>query len=508
MPYIGKSPSFGVRNKFVYLASASDTSVSGADANGATLTFTDGAYVDVYLNGVLLKPTTDYNTTTANTIAGISSMAANDEVTVVVYDVFAVSDTVSATSGGGFSGAVTVTITDNTDNLTLTSTDADANGGPNLRLYRNSGSPADGDMIGQIDFEGRNDNSQDIVAASIRSVIDDVSDGTEDSRLIFETITAGSAIEPLRFIPGETVFNEGSADVDFRVEGNSFANLLKLDASSDTIGIGIATPTFATGRGMHFTDDFHIGFGTGNGTRPDFQLGYDSTNTRLALKCGTGSDDTDFFFTTGGNIQQNGNNAGLIQEINNAHGSGPYGIRINFTAADPDNNDNYFLLCEANGANKLKIFSDGDIDNHDNSYSGFSDERIKQDIVDSTSQWDDIKAIKVRNFKFKSDVTKYGDKAWSRIGVIAQELETVSPKLIKESTPDPSEIKINSEFGTLYEDGDTIPDGKKVGDVKEVKSKLKSVTYSILYMKAVKALQEAMARIETLEAKVKTLEEA
>jgi hypothetical protein len=100
MPYIGKSPSFGVRNKFVYLASASDTSVSGADANGATLTFTDGAYVDVYLNGVLLKPTTDYNTTTANTIAGISSMAANDEVTVVVYDVFAVSDTVSATSGG------------------------------------------------------------------------------------------------------------------------------------------------------------------------------------------------------------------------------------------------------------------------------------------------------------------------------------------------------------------------------------------------------------------------
>ena len=34
----------------------------------------------------------------------------------------------------------------------------------------------------------------------------------------------------------------------------------------------------------------------------------------------------------------------------------------------------------------------------------------------------------------------------------------------------------------------------------------KSVKYSVLYMKAVKALQEAMARIETLEAKVATLE--
>jgi hypothetical protein len=108
MPYIGKSPSFGVRNRFVYLASADDTSVSGADANGATLTFTDGAYVDVYLNGVLLKSGTDYNTNTANTIAGLSAMAANDEVTVVVYDIFSVADTVSATSGGTFSGAVTL----------------------------------------------------------------------------------------------------------------------------------------------------------------------------------------------------------------------------------------------------------------------------------------------------------------------------------------------------------------------------------------------------------------
>jgi len=107
MPYIGRSTDgFGVRNRFLYLASANDTSVSGADANGATLTFTDGAYVDVYLNGVLLKTGTDYNTNTANTIASLSAMSANDEVTVIVYDVFTVGDMVSATSGGTFSGNV------------------------------------------------------------------------------------------------------------------------------------------------------------------------------------------------------------------------------------------------------------------------------------------------------------------------------------------------------------------------------------------------------------------
>ena len=42
----------------------------------------------------------------------------------------------------------------------------------------------------------------------------------------------------------------------------------------------------------------------------------------------------------------------------------------------------------------------------------------------------------------------------------------------------------------------------------DVEEKVKTVAYSVLYMKAIKALQEAMAKIETLETKVKALEEA
>ena len=60
----------------------------------------------------------------------------------------------------------------------------------------------------------------------------------------------------------------------------------------------------------------------------------------------------------------------------------------------------------------------------------------------------------------------------------------------------------------MYVDGDEIPEGKQIGDVKEITDQVKGVAYSILYMKAVKALQEAMARIETLEAKVTALENA
>ena len=41
MPYIGKSPEFGVRNRFVYQATAGQTSFSGSDADSKTLTYAD-----------------------------------------------------------------------------------------------------------------------------------------------------------------------------------------------------------------------------------------------------------------------------------------------------------------------------------------------------------------------------------------------------------------------------------------------------------------------------------
>jgi hypothetical protein len=92
MPYIGRSPTQAVRARYYYTVAADATSVTGSDDNSNTLIFSDGEFVDVSLNGVTLVAGTDYNTTTANTIAGISAMALNDVVEVVVYDVFSVFD--------------------------------------------------------------------------------------------------------------------------------------------------------------------------------------------------------------------------------------------------------------------------------------------------------------------------------------------------------------------------------------------------------------------------------
>ena len=92
MPYIGKSPEFGVRNRFVYQATASQTSFSGSDADSKTLTYTDSLYVDVYQNGVLLKPGTDYTATTGTTVVLVTGASLNDVVEMVVYDAFSVAD--------------------------------------------------------------------------------------------------------------------------------------------------------------------------------------------------------------------------------------------------------------------------------------------------------------------------------------------------------------------------------------------------------------------------------
>ena len=92
MPYIGKSPQQGIRNRFIYQATAGQTSFSGSDANSLTLTYPDGEYVDVYQNGILLKPATDYTSTSGTSVVLVTGASANDVVEIVVYDTFSIAN--------------------------------------------------------------------------------------------------------------------------------------------------------------------------------------------------------------------------------------------------------------------------------------------------------------------------------------------------------------------------------------------------------------------------------
>ena len=139
-------------------------------------------------------------------------------------------------------GGITATTTDNSDTLTLISTDADASSGPNLRLYRNSGSPADVDELGNIIFQGRNDNSQDVEYAEIEAYALDASDGTEDGLLNFNTIRNGTVNSFFKSNATEVVINDDSVDLDFRVESDGNTHALFVQGSDGNVGLGTNAP--------------------------------------------------------------------------------------------------------------------------------------------------------------------------------------------------------------------------------------------------------------------------
>ncbi len=97
MAYIGRAPNQGVRSRFVYQATASQTTFSGSDANSLTLSYSDSLYMDVYQNGVLLKAGTDYTATSGTSVVLVTGASLNDIVEMIVYDAFTVADSYTKT---------------------------------------------------------------------------------------------------------------------------------------------------------------------------------------------------------------------------------------------------------------------------------------------------------------------------------------------------------------------------------------------------------------------------
>ena len=167
-----------------------------------------------------------------------------------------------------------------------------------------------------------------------------------------------------------------------------------------------------------------------------------------------------------------GNSTGFqtlrLENYNNTSGNGTY---VSILGSNCNNTNSYHFVGNTGTTDRVLIYGNGNIQNSNGSYTTLSDAKLKENIVNASSQWDDLKAIQIRNWNFKAET---GHETHRQIGPIAQELETVCP-------------------GLVFETPDRDADGNETGEV------TKGVNQSVLYMKAVKALQEAMERIETLE---------
>ena len=140
------------------------------------------------------------------------------------------------------SDGMTITTADNSNTLTLISTDEDAVAGPRLAFQRQSASPADDDVLGQIFFTGKDSGGNNTDYATIRSEIMQESDGSEDGQLEFDVLVAGTQRKLLTLDRTEVCINEDSVDINFRVESNGNANMLFVDGGNDRVGFGTATP--------------------------------------------------------------------------------------------------------------------------------------------------------------------------------------------------------------------------------------------------------------------------
>ena len=105
--------------EFVFTPSSSTTTFSGTDANGDTLSYTVG-YISVYLNGVLLKPTTDYTASNGTSIVLVNAAGSGDVLQIArfVQIVGTGDSSLSELSGDGTTTAFTIAANPNHENNT------------------------------------------------------------------------------------------------------------------------------------------------------------------------------------------------------------------------------------------------------------------------------------------------------------------------------------------------------------------------------------------------------
>ena len=141
------------------------------------------------------------------------------------------------------------------------------------------------------------------------------------------------------------------------------------------------------------------------------------------------------------------------------------GIKFN---TDFNNSSNEVIWFVGGSVNRFVVESDGGIRNFSANNANLSDERVKKDIVALESYWNKFKNIGIVKFKYKDQT--HDDY---NIGVIAQQVESIAPEFVN-----------NDGWGETPEDG--IP--------------LKSIYETDLHHATIKVLQEAMTKIEILEA--------
>jgi hypothetical protein len=360
--------------------------------------------------------------------------------------------------------------------------------------------------------------------------------GTSSPNSILEIQKDTNGDTPITFINGSGGSGNTSASISLNFTlrngsgGSSGGVILKVGKETDHIGANVndyfaisTTKSDAMGERMRITSGgitiYNHTSSVGTAFAPPVQVkntaaatgngyGIISANTEMAGGIGLSSSSTngititadpdnlrassDITFNVDGATKMTITSTGTIDATSNSttgysltlgttQATSPNVVR--FYSATDTNNTNQFIMCDAAASvQRMSVRTNGGIYNYTANNSPLSDERLKKDIIPLESVWNKVKGIEIVKYKFKDQ-----DHDDFNMGVIAQQVETVAPELVN-------------------------PDGW--GKLAEDNTPYKGIWETDINYYSIKALQEAMAKIESqqsliisLQSRIETLEQ-
>ena len=128
--------------------------------------------------------------------------------------------------------------------------DSGSNVGPDLKLYRDSATPAANDILGQVLFSGRDSANIKINYASITGFIEDPTNTLHDGSIVFNCVREGLSQTYMnigKFSGGvrTVTINEGQLNNDFIVATTGQAEALKIDGTNNTLSLAVPINSYA-----------------------------------------------------------------------------------------------------------------------------------------------------------------------------------------------------------------------------------------------------------------------
>jgi hypothetical protein len=301
---------------------------------------------------------------------------------------------------------------------------------------------------------------------------------------------------------GHAVFNEGGVDADFRVESDTNAHAFYVDGTNGNVGIGT---------NADYGDRLSVvpaATATTVAAAKQIQIGEASNNPSYRMQLGYYADPVNGYQSSIQSIA-GGNPASLV--LNGDGGNvligttTSLGVGTTFTPQGSNGTLAVFNQNYGNGFASHQFRYNGTavgsivINTSSTAYNTSSDYRLKENVVTDWDATTRLKQLKPSRFNFIADADTTVD------GFLAHEVQDIVPEAITGVKDEMQEEEYEVTPAVLDEDLNVVTEA--VMGTREV-PKYQGIDQSKLVPLLTKALQEALTKIEQLETRIETLENA